>query len=400
MNILVINSGSSSLKYQLIRYEDQKVLAKGLCERIGIEGARIKHKDGNGYAYEAEVKMATHADAVNLMLERLLDPEHPVIHSLEEIAAVGHRVVHGGPYFSKPVVMDEAAKEGIRKCFAWSPLHNPAHLLGIEVCEKAMPGIPQVSVFDTAFHQTMPPKAYMYGIPYEYYEKHKIRRYGFHGTSHAFVARRYAEMVGKDLKDLRLITCHMGNGSSFTAIKDGKCIDTSMGLTPLDGIIMGTRSGSLDPAIVTFMAQQGGYSPEEIDNILNKQSGFLGVSGVSSDFRDIYNAAEAGNERAELVRQMLAYQAAKIIGGYIVALGGLDAIVFTAGIGENASFVRRKICEYFEFMGLKLDVDYNSTIHGEEARVSTEDSSVDVCVIPTNEELSIAMQTVELLGLA
>ncbi|MCK9176996.1 MAG: acetate kinase [Clostridiales bacterium] len=396
MLILVINSGSSSLKYQLINCVDRTVLAKGNCERIGIEDPLFKHEDNNGYSIKEPRDMKTHGDAVSIILETLLDPEHPTIGSLDEISAVGHRVVHGGPYFSEPVVVNEETKEAIRKCFDWCPLHNRANLLGIEVCEELMPGIPQVAVFDTAFHQSMPPEAYMYGIPYEYYEKHGVRRYGFHGTSHDYVARRAAQMTKHDPKTYRLITCHLGNGASFAAIKGGKCIDTSMGLTPLEGIMMGTRCGSIDPAIALFMARIGNYTPDEVDDILNKESGVLAISGVSSDFRDVQDAAAQGNERAQLAIDMFCYQAAKILGSYIAAMGGIETIVFTAGIGENDDIVRKYICDKISYRGLEIDEEKNKS-RGKEVVLSTENSTIEVFVIPTNEEMAIAVQTAEVL---
>ena len=396
MLILVINSGSSSLKYQLIDCEDRSVHAKGMCERIGIDDPIFKHEDANGYKIKEPREMKTHGDAVRIMLETLLDPEHPVIGSLDEIAAVGHRVVHGGPYFSESVLITDEQKEAIRMCYEWCPLHNRANLAGIEVCEEAMPGIPQVGVFDTAFHQTMPPEAYMYGIPYNYYEENAIRRYGFHGTSHEFVSRRAAEMTKHDPETYRLITCHLGNGASFCAIKGGKVIDTSMGLTPLEGIMMGTRCGSIDPAIVLAIGRLGNFTPDQVDDILNKESGVLGISGVSSDFRDVQDAAEAGNERAQLAIKMFCYQAVKIMGSYIAALGGIDTIVFTAGIGENDDIVRKYICDGISYRGLVIDDELNK-IRGKEIVLSTEESAVEVFVIPTNEELSIALQTAEVL---
>lgn len=400
MKILVINSGSSSLKYQMFDYENKTVIAKGLCERIGIANSHFKHENASGYVIDEGRSFKSHSDAVRTMIEALLDPQSPVIESLEEIAAVGHRIVHGGPYFAKPTEMTQESKDAVRKCFPWSPLHNPSNLTGVEVCEKLMPGIPQVGVFDTAFHQTMPPKAYMYGLPYRYYEEHNVRRYGFHGTSHAYVARRAAELTQCDKDQQRLITCHLGNGSSFAAIKGGQCIDTSMGLTPLEGIMMGTRSGSIDPAIVSFIAKLNDDATKDVDYILNHESGVRGVSGVSSDFRDLKAAAMQGNERAQLALSMFCYQAVKIIGSYIAALGGIDSIVFTAGIGENDDRIRKTICDDLSFLGLTLDEGLNASTHGEEVLISAADSSVEVFVIPTNEELSIAIQTVEVLGLA
>ncbi|HPY63096.1 MAG TPA: acetate kinase [Bacillota bacterium] len=399
MKILVINSGSSSLKYQLFDYDNKKVIAKGLCERIGIADSNFKHEDASGRVINEGRSFESHSDAVRTMIDTLLDPEAAVIESLEEIAAVGHRIVHGGPYFSKPTEMTQASKDAVRKCYPWSPLHNPANLTGVEVCEKLMPGIPQVGVFDTAFHQTMPSEAYMYGLPYRYYEDHGVRRYGFHGTSHAFVARRAAELTQCEGEQHRLITCHLGNGSSFTAVKGGKCIDTSMGLTPLEGIMMGTRCGSIDPAIVSFIAKLDGDEAKDVDYIMNHESGVRGISGVSSDFRDLHAAASQGNDRAKLALRMFCYQAVKIIGSYIAALGGVDSIVFTAGIGENDDVVRQTICDGLRYLGLIIDEELNRSTRGKEVKISTDESSVEVFVIPTNEELSIAIQTVEVLGL-
>ena len=401
MKILVINSGSSSLKYQLFDYDNKKVIAKGLCERIGIDNPHFKHEDASGHVINEDRRLDSHGDAVRTMIDTLLDPEFPVIGKLDEITAVGHRIVHGGPYFSKPVIMTEESKDSVRKCFPWSPLHNPANLIGVEVCESLMPGIPQVGVFDTAFHHSMPPEAYMYGIPYEYYEKYGVRRYGFHGTSHAYVTRRASELTQFEWNaSHRLITCHLGNGASFAAVKGGVCIDTSMGLTPLEGIMMGTRCGSIDPAIVPFLAKLDNLSLDEADGLLNHKSGIYGISGISSDFRDVHAAASQGNYRAKLAVQMFCYQAVKILGSFIAALGGIDTIVFTAGIGENDSVVRQSICEGISYRGLKIDDDINNATHGKEVKLSTDDSLVEVFVIPTNEELSIAMQTVDLLALA
>lgn len=395
MLILVINSGSSSLKFQLIDSEKKQMLVKGLCERIGIEEPFFDYENGGCSIHEPR-QMDTHKDAVHILLETLIDPECGVIRSLDEIAAVGHRVVHGGPHFSQPALVSEESKEAIRKSSGWCPLHNQANLTGIEVLEKALPGVPQVAVFDTAFHQTMPPEAYMYGIPYEYYEKFDMRRYGFHGTSHEFVARRAAEMTKHDPSSFRLITCHLGNGSSFAAIKGGRCIDTSMGLTPLEGIMMGTRCGSIDPAIPPFMAKLGNCTPDEVDDILNKKSGMLGISGISMDFRDIQTAAAGGNERAQLAVKMFCYQAIKIIGSYIAALGGLDTLVFTAGVGENDEIIRESVCDGLAYSGVEIDRESN-LIRRKEVVLSTERSDVEVFVIPTNEELSIAVQTAQVL---
>ncbi|MDD2427811.1 MAG: acetate kinase [Eubacteriales bacterium] len=399
MNILVINSGSSSLKYQLLDFENKIVMAKGVCERIGIGGSLFSHSNSNGYKIKKEnFEMNDHRDAAKRMVDALLDPKQPIIASLKEIHGIGHRVVHGGPIFSEPAIVTEEVKESIRKTYAWGPLHNPANMMGIEACEKLMPGVPQVCVFDTAFHQTLPEEAYMYGLPYRYYEEHQIRRYGFHGTSHMFVSMRCAELTKFKSSTLKLVSCHLGNGSSFAAIKGGKSIDTSMGLTPLAGIIMGTRCGDIDPAIVPFIANLEKKTAAEIDEIMNSESGVKGISGVSSDFRDLENAADAGNERAKLALSMFYYQASKIIASYAAVLNGLEALVFTAGIGENDPKMRQSVCDRLAFLGVKLDPEANK-VRGKEMKISTEDSAVEVFVIPTNEELSIARQTVEMLDL-
>ena len=399
MNILVINSGSSSLKYQLLDFEHKVVMAKGLCERIGIGGSLFSHSNSNGYKIvKEEFEMNDHRDAAERMVEALLDPEHPIINSLSEINGIGHRVVHGGPIFSEPAIVTEEVKESIRKTYVWGPLHNPANMMGIQACEKLMPGVPQVCVFDTAFHQTLPEEAYMYGLPYRYYEEHQIRRYGFHGTSHMFVSRRCAELTKFKSSTLKLVSCHLGNGPSFAAVKGGKCIDTSMGLTPLSGIIMGTRCGDIDPAIVPFIAELEGKNCREVDRIMNSESGVKGISGVSSDFRDLEDAAKAGNDRAKLALSMFYYQASKIIASYAAVLNGIEAIVFTAGIGENDPKLRQVVCDRLSYLGIKLDPEANK-VRGKEQKISTEDSLVEVFVIPTNEELSIARQTVEILDL-
>lgn len=393
MNILVINAGSSSLKYQLMDPETGAVTAKGLCERIGLDG-RLTHKvPAQDKKVEREIPMPTHAEAIAAVLEILVDPENGVIATTDEIDAVGHRVLHGGDKFIASCIINEACKQAIRDCIPLGPLHNPANLMGIEACEKVMPGKPQVAVFDTAFHMTMPPQAYRYAIPTEYYETDHLRRYGFHGTSHRYVSQRCLELLGKpDGKGTRLISCHFGNGSSVTAIKDGKVIDTTMGLTPLDGFMMGTRSGAVDPSVVTYIMEKEGLTPHEMDQLLNKQSGMLGISGVSSDDRDIAAAVEAGNERAKLAWNMRTYEIIKYIGGYIAALGGVDALIFTAGIGENQPDLRAEIIRTFEFYGMKLDEEKNK-VHGVETEITTPDSSVRAFVIPTNEELVIARDT-------
>ena len=393
MNILVINCGSSSCKFQLFNIDTGDVLAKGNAERIGIDG-KLTYKAPGKDDVVIEAAMPDHKVAVTMILDQLVDKDHGVISDVSEIAAVGHRVLHGGKYYSESVIVNDDVKKVIRDCFDLGPLHNPANLIGIEACEAVLPaGTPQVAVFDTAFHQTMPPKAYMYALPYEYYEKYDIRRYGFHGTSHRYVSRRTAEFLGKNYEDLKIITCHLGNGSSFAAVKDGKCQDTSMGLTPLAGICMGTRTGDIDPAIVPFIQKRTGMSADELDTLMNKQSGVQGISGVSSDFRDLEKAASEGNERAQLALDMFVYQGTKIVGSYAAAMGGVDVIVFTAGIGENTCDIRAGICKNLEFMGVKVDPAKNDGLRGKEAIISADDSKVTVVVIPTNEELAIAQET-------
>ena len=392
MKILVINAGSSSLKYQLIDMDTKAVMAKGLCERITIDGSKLNHTPAGGEKVVIESPMPTHAEAIKLVIDALVDKNHGVIESMDEIGAVGHRVVHGGESFSGSVVITAEVKKAIEECIELAPLHNPANLIGIEACENVMPSVPQVAVFDTAFHQTMPEEAYLYGIPYEYYEKYKIRRYGFHGTSHNYVSGKAAELLGKDIKDINIITCHLGNGSSVAAIKGGKVIDTTMGLTPLAGILMGTRSGDIDPAIVTFLMEKEGLGIEEINAVLNKKSGVFGVSGVSSDFRDLTAAAESGNKRAEAALKMFCYGIKKDIGGYAAAMGGVDAIVFTAGVGENDCDTRKGIVEGLEFLGVKIDEQKNK-LRGQAIDVSLEDATVRTLVIPTDEEMMIAIET-------
>ena len=391
MKILVINAGSSSLKYQLIDMADESVIAKGLVERIGIAGSMLTHKYGDDQKYEIAREIPDHTAAMHLVIEALLDKRHGVLSSINEIGAVGHRVLHGGEKFSASILIDKAVEDAIEEYIPLGPLHNPANLMGIRACQAVMPKTPQVAVFDTAFHQTMPPKAYMYGMPYEYYEKHHIRRYGFHGTSHRFVSGRAVELWGKPHS--RIIVCHLGNGSSMSAVVDGKCFDTSMGLTPLEGVLMGTRSGSLDPAVVEYMAMRENLSVTEVLTILNKKSGLIGISGASSDMRDVNKAADEGNERAKLALEMWAYGVKKYIGSYAAAMGGLDMLVFTAGIGENDGPGREKICEGLEFLGVKLDKEVNLSVRSREARISAADSKVEVWVIPTNEELAIARDT-------
>lgn len=398
MNILVINCGSSSLKYQLIDSESEKVLAKGLCERIGIDGSAITHQPAGGDKVTTEVSMPDHTEAVKYVIEKLTDPEVGVVKSLDEIGAVGHRIVHGGEKFASSVVIDDEVLKAVEECNDLAPLHNPANLIGINSCKKIMPGVPMVAVFDTAFHQTMPKKAYLYGLPYDYYEKYRIRRYGFHGTSHDFVSNRVAEILGKKREDLKIIVCHLGNGASVSAVKNGQCVDTSMGLTPLEGLIMGTRSGDLDPAIISFIAQKENLSAEEVINICNKKSGVLGLSdGLSSDFRDLGNAAEEGNEKAKTALETWSYRVAKYVGAYVAAMNGVDVIAFTAGVGENNFMAREMVCEYLGYLGVTIDKEANK-IRGEEITISTPDSKTTVMVVPTNEELAIARETVRLVN--
>ena len=397
MNVLVINCGSSSLKYQLINSDSEEVLAKGLCERIGINGSAITHQPEGGEKVTTEVEMKDHTQAVQYVIEKLTDKEVGVVASLDEIDAIGHRVVHGGEKFASSVVITDEIVKAIEECNDLAPLHNPANLIGINSCKEIMPNVPMVAVFDTAFHQTMPKKAFLYGLPYEYYEKHKVRRYGFHGTSHDFVSDRAAKMLGKSREDLNIVVCHLGNGASVSAVKKGKSVDTSMGLTPLEGLIMGTRSGDMDPAIITYIAEKENLSAKEVIDICNKKSGMLGLSnGVSSDFRDLAAAEEAGNEYAKDALETYAYRVAKYIGAYAMGMQGLDVVVFTAGIGENNISLRAKICEYLSIFDTKID-DAKNNIRGEEAIVSTDDSKVKIMVIPTNEELAIARETVALV---
>ena len=395
MNILIINAGSSSLKYQLMDPDTGVVSAKGLCERIYIDG-RLTH-NANGKKVVKDIPMPTHSEAIQAVLAILVDPVDGVIKSTDEIDAVGHRVLHGGMEFFDSCIINDEVIAAIEKCIPLGPLHNPANLMGIRACQAVMPKTPQVAVFDTAFHMTMPPVAYRYAIPTEYYKNDSIRRYGFHGTSHKYVTKRAIELMGT--KDIKLINCHLGNGSSLSAVKDGKCQDTSMGLTPLAGVPMGTRSGDLDPAVVQFIMNKYGMSADECLNMLNKKSGVLALSGVSSDFRDIEGEAEKGNEDCQLALDKFAYEVRKYIGAYAAALGGLDCLVFTAGVGENSASMRARICEGLEYLGVKIDPEKN-TIRGKEAIISTDDSKVTVWVIPTNEELMIAQDTAELVKAA
>ncbi len=397
MKILVINAGSSSLKYQLIDIETEAVLAKGLCERIGIENSKLNHTPQGGEKVVIEKDMKDHSDAIMMVLNALTDKDHGVIADMSEISAVGHRVVHGGESFSGSVIINDDVKAALEECVPLAPLHNPANLIGISACEKAMPGVPQVGVFDTAFHQTMPKEAYMYALPYELYTEHKIRRYGFHGTSHKYVSEKAADFLGKNIEDLKIITCHLGNGSSITAVDGGKSVATSMGFTPLAGVVMGTRSGSIDPAIIKFIAETKNMDIAKVDALLNKESGVYGISGVSSDFRDLDAEASKGNERAQLALDMFVYSVRKYIGAYAVQMGGVDAIVFTAGVGENDAKMRAAITKDLEFMGISVNLDKNAASRGVEADISGDDSKVKVLVIPTNEELMIARDTAALL---
>ena len=399
MNILVINAGSSSLKYQLLNPATGELLAKGLCERIGIDG-KFTYKpqvEGKEKLDAIDVAMPTHAEAIQAVLDALVDPKNGVIASMDEIDAVGHRVVHGAETFACSVEISDAVMQALQDNIPLAPLHNPANIIGIEACKKCMPNVPMVGVFDTAFHQTMPPKAYLYALPYEYYEKDKVRRYGFHGTSHKYVSQRAADMLGKPIEQLKLISCHLGNGSSVTAIDGGKSVDTSMGFTPLAGLPMGTRSGDIDAGILEYLMNKYGMDIKEMVNVLNKKSGVMGVSGVSSDFRDLEEAFEQGNERAGLAVDMFNYGVKKLIGAYAAAMGGVDAIIFTAGVGENSASQRMAIASGLEFMGVKMDEDANK-VRGEERVISAPDSKVTVLLIPTNEELMIAMDTEALVG--
>ena len=395
MKVLVINCGSSSLKYQLIDSETEVALAVGLCERIGIDG-RLNHTPNGGEKVVIEQAMPDHEVAIRMVLDALTNENYGVIKNLDEIDAIGHRLVHGGEKFTKSVIIDDEVIAGVEECSPLAPLHNPANLIGVRACQAIMPGVPNIGVFDTAFHQTMEPVAYMYGLPYEYYEKYKVRRYGFHGTSHSFVSKRAIQMLNLDPDNSKIIVCHLGNGSSISAVKNGKVVDTSMGMTPMEGLVMGTRCGDMDPTIVEYLAHSLNKSVEEVMVILNKKSGVLGISGVSSDFRDLDKASNDGNERAKLAVEVFSYRTAKYIGSYIAAMNGVDAIVFTAGLGENNIVVREQVLNHFGYMGITLDKEANQ-IRGEEKIISTPDSKVTVAVIPTNEELAIAHETVALL---
>ena len=397
MNVLVINCGSSSLKFQLINAESEEVLAKGICERIGIEG-RLTYQPEGGEKVKSDKPMPTHTEAIQFVIEALTNPQTGVVKSLDEIGAVGHRMVHGGEKFSSSVVITDEVKKAVAECNDLAPLHNPANLIGVEACEKLMPDTPMVGVFDTAFHQTMPEKAYMYGLPYEYYEKYKVRRYGFHGTSHSFVSKRAAEVMGRPYDDLKTIVCHLGNGSSVTAVMNGKSVDTSMGLTPLEGVVMGTRSGSIDPAIMEFIAQKENLDIEGVMEVLNKKSGVFGLSGgLSSDFRDLTDAMNAGDKKAKIAMDVFSYSVAKYIGAYAAAMNGVDCIAFTAGIGENDDYVREQVCSYLGYLGVDFDKEIKDGLRGTEKELTKPGSKVRVFVIPTNEELAIARETLALV---
>ena len=395
MKVLVINCGSSSLKYQLIDAQTEKALAVGLCERIGIDG-RLNHTPAGGEKVVINKDMPDHEVAVQMVLDELTDEKYGVISDLKEIDAIGHRVVHGGEKFASSVVINDEVMATIEECNPLAPLHNPANLIGIRACQAIMPGVPNVAVFDTAFHQTMEPTAFMYGLPYECYEKYKVRRYGFHGTSHSFVSKRAIALAGLDPENSKVIVCHLGNGASVSAVKNGKSVDTSMGLTPLEGLVMGTRSGDIDPAIIEYLAHAMDKSLEEVMKILNKESGVYGLSGVSSDFRDLEKAADEGNKKAQLAQDVFGYRVAKYIGAYTAAMNGVDAIAFTAGLGENNGIMREYVCSFLGYLGVEIDKEKNS-VRGEETIVSTPNSKVKVLVVPTNEELAIARETMELV---
>lgn len=398
INVLVINCGSSSLKFQLINSKSEAVIAKGLCERIGIEGSQMTYTPVGGVKQETVTPMKDHTEAIRLVLGALTDKENGVVKSLDEIGAVGHRLVHGGENFASSTLITDEVIKAIEECNDLAPLHNPANLIGISACKELMPNTPMAGVFDTAFHQTMPEEAYLYGLPYHYYEDYKVRRYGFHGTSHSYVSARAAEVVGKAYEDLKIIVCHLGNGASVSAVKNGKCVDTSMGLTPLEGLIMGTRSGDIDPAIIEFLCNKENKSVQEIMNVLNKKSGVFGLSGdFSSDFRDLEKAYRAGEAFAQRTMKAFAYRVAKYIGAYAAAMNGVDVICFTAGIGENSPFIRTMVCSYLGYLGIELDEEANVK-RGEEVEITTPESRTKVLVIPTNEELAIARETVALLS--
>jgi acetate kinase len=396
MKVLVINSGSSSLKYQFIDMTNESVLAKGVCDRIGLEQSFLKHSKIGGNTVVIEKDLYNHKLAIKEVISALTDDEIGVIEDMKEISAVGHRVVHGGERFYKSVIIDDEVKEAIEKCSELAPLHNPSNIIGIDACRQIMPDVPMVAVFDTAFHQTMPRHAYIYALPYEIYEKYGLRRYGFHGTSHKYVSERAAKMLNKPIEELKIVSCHLGNGASICAVKYGKSIETSMGFTPLQGLCMGTRSGTIDPAVISFLMEKEKMTVKDISDFLNKKSGVLGVSGVSSDFRDIQEAAESGNDRAKLALDIFCYRVKRFIGDYIAIMNGVDAVVFTAGIGENNDYVRREVLTDMDFLGIKIDQEKNKT-RGEEVDISAEDAKVRTLIIPTNEELAIARETVELV---
>ncbi len=395
MNVLVINCGSSSLKFQLINSDTEAVLAKGLCERIGIDG-RLTYQPEGGEKTTEDKPMPTHTEAIQYVIDALTDAERGVVGSLEEIGAVGHRLVHGGEKFACSAVITDEMLKVVEECNDLAPLHNPANLIGVAACKELMPNTPMVGVFDTAFHQTMPEKAYMYGLPYEYYDEYKVRRYGFHGTSHSFVSKRTAEILNRPYDATKTIVCHLGNGASICAVENGKSVDTSMGLTPLEGLVMGTRSGDIDPAILEFLAKKEGLDITGLMNVLNKKSGVHGLSGISSDFRDLAAGAEEGNKRAQIALDVFCYRVAKYVGSYVAAMNGVDAIAFTAGIGENDGYVRKTVCSYLGYLGITIDEEANK-IRGKEVEISTPDSKVKVWVVPTNEELAIARETVALV---
>ena len=396
MKTLVINCGSSSLKYQLIDMSTEECMVQGLVERIGIEGSVLTQKVEGREKYIINTEIKNHKEAIKLVLEALIDADNGVIKSMNEISAVGHRVVHGGEKYSDSVLINDEVLQSIKDCIVLAPLHNPPNIIGIEACKELMPNTPMVAVFDTAFHQTMPKHSYICPLPYELYKKYGIRKYGFHGTSHKYVSNKVAKVIGKDIKDLKIVTCHLGNGCSLAAVKNGKSVDTSMGFTPLAGVMMGTRSGSIDPSVISFLIEQHGYTIEEVDELLNKKSGVLGISGVSSDFRDVLAAAESGNERAKLALEIFYYKVRTQIAAYAGAMGGIDVIVFTAGIGENSSITRKEILKGLEFFGFELNEE-NNNIRGKIQEISTEDSRVKVYVVPTNEELMIARDTAKLV---
>lgn len=395
MNVLVINCGSSSLKYQVINSDSEEVLAKGICERIGIDGRLVYQPEG-GEKEITDAPMPTHTEAVRMVLDAIVNPKTGVLKSLEEIDAVGHRLVHGGEKFASSTIITEEVIKAVEECSDLAPLHNPANIIGVRACQEVLPNVPMVGVFDTAFHQTMPEEAYLYGVPYEYYEKYKVRKYGFHGTSHSFVSKRAAEILDKPYDSLKTIVCHLGGGASICAVKNGKSVDTSMGLSPLEGLIMGTRSGDIDPSAVEFIAKKENLDLEGILNVLNKESGVYGLSGLSSDFRDLEDAANKGDKRAEMARNVFCYRAAKYIGSYVAAMNGVDVICFTAGLGENDAKVRAKICSYLGYLGIQLDEEANKK-RAEEVILSTPDSKVTVMMVPTNEELAICRETVAMV---